>query len=44
MTLTPGGWAFLVTSWMLIIAGTAWCLWQVLYAAERRRRRPGDGK
>lgn len=38
MTLTAGGWAFLVTSWVFIFGGTVWCLWQVLFAAERKRR------
>ena len=42
--MTPGGWAFLLTSWVLIVGGTGWCLWQVLYAAERRRgQKNGDG-
>ena len=49
MTLTVSGWLFLVSAWSAIGALTAWTMYQVLFASERRKKkgrpptRPGDG-
>lgn len=39
MTLTLGGWIFLVSAWTIIGGGAAWCMYQVLYAVEKKKRR-----
>jgi hypothetical protein len=49
MTLSTAGWIFLITAWGAIGGLTAWTMYQVLYASERRKKQasppthPGDG-
>jgi hypothetical protein len=42
VTLTLGGWIFLVVAWVLIGGTTVWCMYEVLYAVEARKRRKDE--
>jgi hypothetical protein len=42
MTLTLGGWIFLIVAWTIIGGGAGWCMYQVLFAVERNRRRKDE--
>jgi len=42
MTLSWAGWLFMLTAWGLIGGLTAFCMWKVLVATEKHKRRQDE--